>query len=120
GQLRCEYREPEPQHFVLSEGKLQLYQPMQKQLIIQDARQYFLSDIPVTFLLGLGDLEKSFRLQSGCREENQVAVELVSSEGDADRALRQFTVVVDVQEDLPIAARVVDREGNRTTLFLNK
>ncbi len=55
------YREPAGQ-FVLSDGKhLYFYQPAERQVIKTALGSMFRSDLPLSFLLGIGDLERDFR-----------------------------------------------------------
>ena len=60
GKMLWRYEEPKGQ-FVLADGKnLYFYQPEQNQVIKSPLKNAFRSDIPLSFLLGLGNLRKEF------------------------------------------------------------
>ena len=60
GKMLWRYDEPKGQ-FVLADGKhLYFYQPEQNQVIKSPLKNAFRGDIPLSFLLGLGNLKKDF------------------------------------------------------------
>ena len=60
GKMLWLYDTPKDQ-FVLTDGKhLYFYQPEQNQIIKSPLKNAFRSDIPLSFLLGLGNLKKDF------------------------------------------------------------
>ncbi|HEX2931385.1 MAG TPA: outer membrane lipoprotein carrier protein LolA, partial [Candidatus Binatia bacterium] len=60
GKMLWQYDEPKGQ-FVLADGKfLYFYQPEQNQVIKSPLKNAFRGDIPLSFLLGLGNLKKEF------------------------------------------------------------
>ena len=71
GKMLWRYEEPKGQ-FVLADGKnLYFYQPEQNQVIKSPLKNAFRSDIPLYFLLGLGNLKKEFNATLKGTEENQ-------------------------------------------------
>ena len=71
GKMFWRYEEPKGQ-FVLADGKnLYFYQPEQNQVIKSPLKNAFRSDIPLSFLLGLGNLKKDFNATLKGIEENQ-------------------------------------------------
>jgi outer membrane lipoprotein carrier protein len=61
GRMLWRYEEPKGQ-FVLADGKnLYYYQPEQGQVLKSPLRSAFRSDIPLSFLLGIGNLKKEFK-----------------------------------------------------------
>jgi outer membrane lipoprotein carrier protein len=71
GKMLWRYEEPKGQ-FVLADGKnLYFYQPEQNQVIKSPLKNAFRSDIPLSFLLGLGNLKKDFNATLKGTEENQ-------------------------------------------------
>jgi outer membrane lipoprotein carrier protein len=71
GKMLWRYEEPKGQ-FVLADGKyLYFYQPEQNQIIKSPLKNAFRSDIPLSFLLGLGNLKKDFNAKLKATEENQ-------------------------------------------------
>ncbi|MET0500928.1 MAG: outer membrane lipoprotein carrier protein LolA [Candidatus Binatia bacterium] len=60
GKMLWRYEEPKGQ-FVLADGKnLYFYQPEQNQVIKSPLKNAFRSDIPLSFLLGIGNLKRDF------------------------------------------------------------
>ena len=71
GRMLWLYEEPKGQ-FVLADGKhLYFYQPDQNQVIKSPLKNAFRGDIPLSFLLGLGNLKKDFNATLKGSEENQ-------------------------------------------------
>lgn len=71
GKMLWRYEEPKGQ-VVLADGKnLYFYQPEQNQVIKSPLKNAFRSDIPLSFLLGLGNLKKDFNATLKGTEENQ-------------------------------------------------
>jgi len=71
GKMLWRYEEPKGQ-FVLADGKnLYFYQPEQNQVIKSPLKNAFRSDIPLSFLLGLGNLKKDFNATLKGIEESQ-------------------------------------------------
>ncbi|MFQ5904869.1 MAG: outer membrane lipoprotein carrier protein LolA, partial [Candidatus Binatia bacterium] len=62
GKMLWRYDEPKGQ-LVLADGEnLYFYQPEQRQVIKSPLRNAFRSDIPLSFLLGMGNLKRDFRV----------------------------------------------------------
>ena len=71
GKMLWRYEEPKGQ-LVLADGKnLYFYQPEQNQVIKSPLKNAFRSDIPLSFLLGLGNLKKDFNATLKATEESQ-------------------------------------------------
>src|SRR5215475_13046502 len=71
GKMLWRYEEPKGQ-FVLADGKnLFFYQPEQNQVIKSPLKNAFRSDIPLSFLLGLGNLKKDFNATLKGTDESQ-------------------------------------------------
>lgn len=76
GKMLWRYEEPKDQ-FVLADGKnLYFYQPDQNQVIKSPLKNAFRSDIPLSFLLGLGNLKKDFNAALKGIEENDYVLRL--------------------------------------------
>jgi outer membrane lipoprotein carrier protein len=76
GKMLWRYEEPKGQ-FVLADGKnLYFYQPEQNQVIKSPLSNAFRSDIPLSFLLGLGNLKKDFNVALKGTDENQYVLRL--------------------------------------------
>ncbi len=71
GKMLWRYDTPKDQ-FVLADGKhLYFYQPEQNQIIKSPLQNAFRTDIPLSFLLGLGNLKKDFNATLKAAEEKQ-------------------------------------------------
>ncbi len=76
GKMLWRYEEPKGQ-FVLADGKnLYFYQPEQNQVIKSPLQNAFRSDIPLSFLLGLGNLKKDFTAALKGVEDNEQVIRL--------------------------------------------
>jgi outer membrane lipoprotein carrier protein len=76
GKMFWRYEEPKGQ-FVLADGKyLYFYQPEQNQIIKSPLKNAFRSDIPLSFLLGIGNLKKDFNAVLKAAEESQYILRL--------------------------------------------
>jgi outer membrane lipoprotein carrier protein len=76
GKMFWKYDEPKGQ-FVLADGKfLYFYQPDQNQVIKSPLKNAFRGDIPLSFLLGIGNLKKDFNATLKSADDNQYVVRL--------------------------------------------
>jgi outer membrane lipoprotein carrier protein len=76
GKMLWRYDEPKGQ-FALADGKhLYFYQPEQNQVIKSPLKNAFRGDIPLSFLLGLGNLKKEFNTSLKATEENSYVLRL--------------------------------------------
>jgi outer membrane lipoprotein carrier protein len=125
GKMRWEYEAPNVQTFLVLDTTVWFYQAAERQVIIDQFRRILISDLPVSFLLGLGNLGRDFKVQKACaRESNLVFVLRPSSEekgkaGD-DEQLDQFTLLVKGSDLLPRGAQVKDLAGNTTSILLDE
>lgn len=77
GKMLWRYDEPKGQ-FVLADGQfLYFYQPEQNQIIKSALKNAFRTDIPLSFLLGIGNLKKDFNATLKSADENQYVLRLV-------------------------------------------
>ncbi len=125
-QMRWDYQEPEPQVFLFADKTIWFYQKSQNQVLIDSAEQVLLSDLPLAFLMGLGDIARDFSVLTACRREEGLVLDLEpkkegaqSKTGDeGERGLKGFQILIETERTLPIGARVVDFNGNVTTVLL--
>lgn len=76
GKMLWNYETPKGQ-FVLADGKhLYFYQPEQNQVIKSPLKNAFRGDIPLSFLLGLGNLKKDFNATLKASDESQNVLRL--------------------------------------------
>lgn len=114
GKMLWRYDEPKGQ-WVLADGKsLYLYQPEQSQVIKSPLRNAFRSDIPLSFLLGLGDLKRDFKVTLKKQEKGDYVLQL-RPKGE-QLGLGEVELGVDRQVFDVLWARVRDAVGNVTTV----
>lgn len=121
GKMRWDYEEPEKQSFVIDGKKVYFYQPNENQLVIDEFKNVILSDMPVAFLMGLGDLTRDFVAAEACETADGVSITLspkTKKDSKADEALKGFKLLADPSTHLPIGARVTDVGGNTTAIVL--
>jgi outer membrane lipoprotein carrier protein len=76
GKMLWRYEEPKGQ-FVLADGThLYFYQPEHNQIIKTPLKNAFRSDIPLSFLLGIGNLKKDFNVTLKATEQAQHVLRL--------------------------------------------
>jgi len=121
GRMKWEYSEPEPQMFLIDGKTFWLYQPKDRQVIIDVTNEVLLSDLPVAFLMGIGALDKDFTLEHACRTSSGFIFRLVpKGAGQKDNQLAEFSLLVDGQDFLPRGGKTRDVGGNITALVLSR
>ena len=114
GKMLWRYDTPKDQ-FVLADGKyLYFYQPEQNQIIKSPLKNAFRTDIPLSFLLGLGNLKKDFNTTLKAAEESQYVLRL-EPRGDAGGYSDIHMGVSKNTSDI-LWVSVRDGAGNLTTL----
>ena len=114
GKMLWRYDTPKGQ-FVLADGKhLYFYQPEQNQIIKSPLKNAFRTDIPLSFLLGLGNLKKDFDATLKAAEESQYVLRL-EPKGDAGGYSDIHMGVSKNTSDI-LWVSVLDGAGNLTTL----
>ncbi len=107
------YHEPDGQ-FVLSDGKhLYFYQPAERQVIKTALGSVFRSDLPLSFLLGIGDLERDFRPE--LMESTDHGRRLKIFPRKADSGVREIHLTVDPGNHDIRQVLIEDGGGNRWT-----
>ena len=114
GKMLWLYDEPKGQ-FVLADGKhLYFYQPDQNQVIKSPLKNAFRGDIPLSFLLGLGDIKKDFNATLKGSEGNQHVLRL-EPKGDAGGYGEILMGLDKISADI-VWVSVRDAANNLTTL----
>ena len=114
GKMLWRYDEPKYQ-FVLTDGKhLYFYQPEQNQVIKSPLKNAFRGDIPLSFLLGLGNLRKDFSATLKASDESQKILRL-EPRGEAGGYGEILVGVSKVSSDI-LWVSMRDAAGNLTTL----
>jgi outer membrane lipoprotein carrier protein len=114
GKMLWRYEEPKGQ-FVLADGTyLYFYQPEQNQIIKTPLKNAFRSDIPLSFLLGIGNLKKDFNASLRPAEENHYVVRL-EPRGES-RGFSEILLGVSKDNFDILWASVRDATDNLTTI----
>ena len=114
GKMLWTYETPKGQ-FVLADGKhLYFYQPEQNQVIKSPLKNAFRGDIPLSFLLGLGNLKKDFNASVKASDENQNVLRL-EPKGEAGGPNEILVGVSKSSSDI-LWVSVRDAANNLTTL----
>src|SRR5438046_4749184 len=114
GKMLWRYEEPKGQ-FVLADGKhLYFYQPDQNQVIKSHLKNAFRVDIPLSFLLGLGNLKNDFNSTLKASEDSQYVVRL-EPKGEAGGFNEILIGVSKASYDI-VWVSVRDAASNLTTL----
>lgn len=114
GKMLWNYETPKGQ-FVLADGKhLFFYQPDQNQVIKSPLKNAFRGDIPLSFLLGLGNLKKDFNAMLKSSDDSQNVLRL-EPKGEAGGYNEILVGVGKASSDI-IWVSVRDAASNLTTL----
>jgi len=114
GKMLWRYEEPKNQ-FVLTDGKhLYFYQPEQNQVIKSPLKNAFRGDIPLSFLLGLGNLKKDFNATLKASDDSQNVLRL-EPKGEAGGYSEILVGVSKAASDI-LWVSVRDAASNLTTL----
>ena len=114
GKMLWRYDEPKGQ-YVLADGKdLYMYQPEQAQIIKTPLRSAFRSDVPLSFLLGIGSLKRDFqyRLKPAEKGVNVIQLTPKSELGQVGELL----LGVDTKDFELQWVRIQDAVGNVTSV----
>lgn len=116
GRMDWVYRSPESQRFVADGKRVWFYQPDLNQVTVGDFDNAFSSDLPVSFLVGVGEITTSFDLLKFCSGLEREQYFLKPKVEDPN--LKNFVLFVEPKSKLPSGARVVDVGGNETQITL--
>lgn len=117
GKMLWRYDNPMGQ-LVLADGEfLYFYQPEDKQVLKIRLSKAFLSDTPLSFLLGIGELKRDFKGTITGSEEGVYVLRLSPKDGLGEIG-RLFLGLEKKHLDI-LWARIVDAVGNVTTIRFN-
>ena len=114
GKMDWQYQPPDEQRFTANGKNVWWYQPKQNQVLVRTLEQSFTSDVPVSFLLGVGKLQENFDFKSKCSTAAGLMVRLTPKKTSA--SLEEFFLVVDPKDFSPIGARIVDVAEKETSI----
>lgn len=114
GKMLWLYDEPDEQ-FVLADGThLYFYQPAEKQIIKTALGTAFRSDLPLSFLLGLGEIRKYFRPGAVAESDEDIQIELHPKETETGLERLRLTVTPENYDIKRVLLE--DTAGNRWTI----
>ena len=120
GRMRWSYKKPREQEVVIRDQELWMYQPDKAQVFIDDIGNVLLSALPISFLMGLGNITRDFDLDSACRSSAGTVLKLRprKSEGEpgSGDGLAGFDLLVDESKNLPVGAKIESLGGNITAI----
>ena len=117
GKMRWSYSKPEKQEFIVRDTVLWFYRPEDNQVLIDQFRQLLSSDVPVGFILGIGDLTKDFKLLESCRKDGGILVKLTPAKAsEEEQGVQQFILRVRDTDYVPSGAQIQDAGGNVTSI----
>lgn len=115
GMMDWQYETPQVQRFLADGNTLSFYQPDLNQITLSEFNNSFSSELPVLFLLGVGELKESFDLMSACRTfDGDYLLKLSARSKDAN--LNEFLLLAAKKDYLPLGARITDVGGNETSI----
>jgi outer membrane lipoprotein carrier protein len=115
--MRWDYDPPDAQTIIGDGETLWIYQPDLKQVIKAPLGQAFQSSMPVTFLAGLGRLERDFNATLARDESEQWLLTLKPKQQDAGVGTLQLGVR---KSDASVAeARITDAAGTTTRILFS-
>jgi outer membrane lipoprotein carrier protein len=121
GKMRWVYASPREQIVVINQGTLWLYQPDKQQVLIDDIGKVLLSSLPVSFMMGIGNVTRDFELKGACHGLEGVILRLVpkraEEKSDSGDALEGFDLLVDNAQSLPKGAKISSLGGNVTAII---
>lgn len=117
GKMRWNYTFPEAQAFLVKGQEFWFVQPVDRQVTIDRFEKILLTDAPVSFLLGLGDLAKSFKLIGICGTSSGILLKLEERQA---KKLKGFSLLVSDATWLPLGAEVIDSTDNKNRIFFSQ
>ena len=141
GKMKWHYLEPDEQFFIINENKLTFYQVVDKQATIDNFDKVLLTELPVAFLMGIGDIKKQFNVQDICNGSSGLIISLspitpnkisktkmsnfkdfdgnrVADDKDnsKENPVKSFKLLVDEKSFVPLGADIQDISGNKTSI----
>ncbi len=130
GKMRWNYTQPRVQEVVVAGGTLWVHQVDKGQVMIESVEQALLSDLPIAFLMGLGDLSRDFTFKAGCRNADGTVLSLVprsSAQDGKEPGVQQqggdlsgFDLLLARGAMMPKGAKVTSLGGNVTAIVFDR
>lgn len=115
GKMRWDYLEPQPQLFLADGQTFWFYQPEQNQVFIDKLSDTLSGELPISFLMGIGELSRDFSLIKACTLPAGRSLHLKPKQDNP--SIESIKFIVDKISNLPKIVEVEDRDGNRNTFY---
>ncbi len=126
GKMKWTYHDPEPQEFIADGKTLWFYQPTDNQVMVDNFKVSFRGDLPVSFLIGIGDIAKDFNLKKACKSSEGIILELLPKKGEKkegkkeEAEFQKISLLVEEKGFLPIGAEIFDPAGNKNSFIFSE
>lgn len=117
GMMSWNYEIPNGQKFIVKDQVAHYFQPETNTLLIEHLPEILLSQLPVSFLLGAGELSKSFEVTRACKTIDGVLLQLKPLKGDSNLTGCDLLVNSDYRLN---GVKILDTQGNTTTILLSE
>lgn len=117
GQMKWDYKAPDPQILVSNDQGLWLYLPDEKQVTKMNVQGIYSSNTPALFLAGRGKLTKSFTVGKVTEEGGLYVAELIPR--DKVQSLSKMVLLADKKNYQIVGSRVYDNLGNKTEMLFS-
>jgi outer membrane lipoprotein-sorting protein len=118
--MRWEYTKPEPQQFIVDGSTVWFYQALDRQVVVDEVRSLLLSEVPLAFLMGVGNLSEKFKLDKTCETAQGILLFMTVKDEKQSGQLDSFRLLVSPSSWLPYGAQILDLGGNTTTILFTK
>jgi outer membrane lipoprotein carrier protein len=119
GKMRWDYNRPKGQTIVADGKFLWFYQPAEKQVIKSPFDSGFRSSLPVSFLTGVGNLQRDFVLELVPSEPGAGSIRLKAAPRGQDAGFGELELILHPKTLDIVEARVTDLTGNLTRIRLS-
>ena len=87
-------------------------------MVVENLSNVLLSELPVAFLLGVGDLARDFKIDRSCAGSKGLLFSLSPKMTSTDDGLNSVMLLVDAKSYLPMGAKIIDVAQNETAILL--
>jgi outer membrane lipoprotein carrier protein len=122
GKMKWDYLSPEQQTFLLNKSTAYFFQPNEKQLVIDELSSILITDLPVAFIMGLGNLDKDFNMVSSCKAAlgDVLTLKPKLQKADDGVSIKELKLLVKQGDHFPAGGRVTDTSGNVTAVVFQQ
>lgn len=123
GKMRWEYRQPEPRLYVTDGKQLWAYDPIDKQVTVQEVSQAFSSRLPLAFLAGDCNVRRDFevsQVENAATRATPGSAILSLTPIQPEAGIARMLLEVDLQTGTIQRATLFDAVGNTTVIALSE